>query len=82
MLTRRQIERLDDDRLLVKIMEEASEVTKALAKHFAHGERPTFRRVKYDNVKDVNEEAAQMNALLEEYRGRFGDRGHPQGESK
>lgn len=76
MLSRQAIAKLSDARLFLKIAEEASEVIKAICKHGAHGETPTFEGVTYDNVADTNEEHSQLNDLMHEYRGRFGYRGY------
>jgi phosphoribosyl-ATP pyrophosphohydrolase len=76
MLSRAQIAALSDEKLFLKICEEASEVIKAVCKHGAHGPTPTFAGVQYDNVCDSNEEHAQLNDLMHEYRGRFGYRGY------
>jgi phosphoribosyl-ATP pyrophosphohydrolase len=76
MLTVEQIRKLSNADLLSKIAEEASEVIKAICKQAVHGERPHFGGVQYDNVRDANEEAAQLSDLLHEYRGRFGYSGH------
>jgi len=75
VLTREQIKALSDSLLMTKINEEASEVIKAVCKHQAHGERPYFGGVQYDNVRDANEEHSQLNELMFEYRERFGYRG-------
>jgi hypothetical protein len=76
MLTRRQIIALSDADLLTKICEEASEVIKAVCKHQVHGPSPLADGVQYDNVRDTNTEAAQLNDLLFEHRMRFGTSGH------
>lgn len=76
MLSREQIKRLSNSELLFKICEEASEVQKAICKQGIHGPEPFFAGVQYNNVRDANEEAAQLNDLLFEYRGRFGYAGH------
>jgi hypothetical protein len=76
VLTRAQIKAMSNASLMTKIAEEASEVIKAVCKHQLHGVEPVFAGVQYDNRKDVNEEAAQLNDLLFEYRGRFGYAGH------
>lgn len=66
-----QTKKLSDSRLMAKIAEEASEVTKAVMKHFAHGARPTFEGVQYDNVADTLEEFRQLTRFVKEYRDRF-----------
>ncbi len=75
-LTADQVAALSDQALLAKIAEESSEVIKAVMKQHAFGARPFAAGVQYDNVRDTNEEATQLNALLFEYRGRFGYEGH------
>lgn len=75
MLTRSEIAALSDERLFVKICEEASEVIKAVCKHAAHGAEPEFQSVRYNNVRDANDEHSQLNDLMYEYRERFGYRG-------
>jgi hypothetical protein len=76
MLTKKQIRKLSNRRLILKVAEEASEVIKAVMKHGAHGARPKAKGVQYDNVRDTNEEASQLNSLLREYRRRNGSQGH------
>lgn len=71
MLSPEQIRALADDRLLVKIAEEASEVIKAAMKHAAHGPHPEWAGVQYDNVKDTRTEFEQLGALMDEHRRRF-----------
>jgi phosphoribosyl-ATP pyrophosphohydrolase len=75
MLTREQIQRLDDADLLSKICEESSEIIKAVCKQAVHGPAPYAGGVQYNNVADANEEHAQLNDLMYEYRERFGYRG-------
>lgn len=75
MLDREEIKALPDALLLTKICEEASEVIKAVCKHQAHGPTPLAGGVQYNNVRDANEEHAQLNDLMFEYRSRFGYRG-------
>jgi phosphoribosyl-ATP pyrophosphohydrolase len=70
-LTADQIAALSDLGLLAKISEESSEVIKAAMKHHAHGPRPSFAGVQYDNVADTIEEFSQLAALMQEYRRRF-----------
>lgn len=75
-LTREEIRVLPDARLLQKICEEASEVIKAVCKHQQYGPRPFAGGVQYNNVGDTNTEANELNALLLEYRLRYGVDGH------
>jgi len=72
MLNRNQITLLTEGDLCMKIAEECSEVIKAVLKHGAHGARPEFQGVRYDNVHDVNEEFSQVEDLMDEYQRRFG----------
>ena len=71
MLSADQIAALNEIDLLAKIAEEASEVIKAAMKHHAHGPRPLFRGVQYDNVADTIAEFKQLSALMRHYRKRF-----------
>lgn len=75
MLTREQIMALSNVDLLFKICEEASEVQKAICKLAVHGPTPWFAGKQYDNARDANEEHAQLNDLMYEFRERFGYRG-------
>jgi phosphoribosyl-ATP pyrophosphohydrolase len=70
-LSQNQISGLSDDHLLAKIAEEASEVIKAAMKHVAHGARPFFRDVQYDNALDTQTEFSQLEALMVEHRTRW-----------
>lgn len=71
-MTTEQIARLSDGHLLAKIAEEASEVIKAAMKFQAHGARPLFEGVQYNNVADCVTEFRQLEQFMSELIGRHG----------
>lgn len=66
-----QIAKLSDGHLLAKIAEEASEVIKAAMKFQAHGARPYFQGVQYDNLSDCVTEFRQLEQFVSELTRRF-----------
>jgi len=71
-MTQGEIAALPVDRLLGKIAEESGEVIQAAMKMQAHGARPQWSGVQYDNVADLNTEFSQLSGLMQEFRRRFG----------
>lgn len=76
MLSTEEIKKLSDADLFVRMMQEASEITKAVSKHALFGGAPTHGGMQYDNIRDVNCEFGDLQALVVEYRSRFGYWGH------
>lgn len=72
-LSEDEIWALSDERLLAKIAEEASELIKAAMKHLAHGARPFFQGVQYDNATDAQIEFSQLLSLMVAHQRRFGE---------
>jgi hypothetical protein len=70
-MTAQEIAALTNARLLGKIAEESSEVIKAAMKMQAFGERPHFKGVDYDNVRDLCTEFGQLSQFMDEFRARF-----------
>ena len=73
-MTATQIAALTDGHLLAKIAEESSEVIKAAMKFQAHGARPLFEGVQYDNFVDCITEFRQLEQFMGELTKRYGGR--------